>query len=86
MQAWKKKAGVLRVIHITVLAYENGDLPWQNAWRVLNGDCSAWLQVKSTMKWRTLLVWAALSSSHSHVQEIVAATSSNESDALRETT
>ena len=59
-----------------------------NDCRVLNGDCSARLQVKSTMKWRTLPVWAVLSSSGSHVQEIAAtlvksiSDSSNESAAL----
>ena len=48
----------------------NGDVPWQNAWCILSGDCSAWLQVKSMTKWTTLTVWTALSSSCQHDHEI----------------
>jgi len=39
------------------------DLPFRNACGVLNGGCSAWLQVESTKMWTTLPVWAMFSGS-----------------------
>jgi hypothetical protein len=54
-------------------AKQMGTCLYKNTWGILNGGCTACLQVESTTKWTTLPVWAALSSSGSHVPEIAVA-------------